>query len=245
MIDAVLQPVAVVEPFPGDRGREQRPVGLGVDPRAQAVAHQALAQVEVLGLADLEVGRARDRRARLDEVGRVELLGAVLALVAARPRIAAVRTGPLDVAIGQEAPVGGRVDLLLRHLRDQPGVGQPAGEMLGQRVVLRARRAAEMVEATAGSRRRAPSAPPRAARNRPRPARPPPAAASSAGVPCSSVAQMKQHLVAARAHVAGIDVGRQLAAHQVAEVLDPVDIGQRGGDQDAGHAAPSASALPR
>ena len=45
----------------------------------------------------------------------------------------------------------------------------------------------------------------------------------------------EQHLVAAGAQVAGVDVGRELAADQVAEVLDPVDVGQRGGDEDAGH----------
>ena len=235
---AVLQPLAVVEPLERDRGREQRPVGLGLDPAAQLLAHQALPQVEVAGLAHLEVGRARDRRARLDQVGRVELLGAVLALVAARPRIAAVRAGADDVAVGQEAAVGDRVDLPLGHLGDQPGVGEPAGEMLGQAVVLRARRAAEVVE-------RQPEALAELLLDRPEPrAIVGHRLAGLGGGELGRGAVLVggadvEHLVAARPAVAGVDVGRELAADQISEVLDAVDVGQRGGDQDAGHAGSS------
>ena len=60
------------------------------------------------------------------------------------------------------------------------------------------------------------------------------AAASSAGVPCSSVAQMNEHLLAALALEARMDVGRQQAAGEIAEVLDAVDVGQGAGDQMAG-----------
>ena len=42
-------------------------------------------------------------------------------------------------------------------------------------------------------------------------------------------------LVAARAHVAGEEVGGQLAADEVAEVLDPVDVGDGGGDENPCH----------
>jgi hypothetical protein len=103
---AVLQPVAVMQPFPGDRGGQHRPAGLPVDPRIEPLLHRRLAQVQVLRLAHLQIGGARDRAARVDQVGRVKLLGAVLALVAARMRIAAIRAGPLDIAVGQEPPVG-------------------------------------------------------------------------------------------------------------------------------------------
>ena len=241
---AVLKPLAVVEPLLRDRGREHRPVGLGVEPVPQPVAHQALPQVEVLGLAHLEVGRAGDRRARLDQVGRVELLGAVLALVAAGARIAAVRAGALDVAVGQEAAVGGRVDLLLHHFGDQAGVGEAAGEVLGQRMVLRARRAAEVVE-------RQPEAVGEILLHLPEPravggdrlAGPGGGELGRRAVLVGGADQ--QHLVAAGAHVAGIDVRRELAAHEVAEVLDPVDVGQRGGDQDAGHSASGAAGVRR
>ncbi len=46
-----------------------------------------------------------------------------------------------------------------------------------------------------------------------------------------------EHLVAPRALEAGVDVGRQHRAGQVAQVLDAVDVRQGGGDQDAGHGA--------
>jgi hypothetical protein len=48
----------------------------------------------------------------------------------------------------------------------------------------------------------------------------------------------EQHLMAARTGIAGIQVGRQHAAHQIAQMLDPVDIGDRRGDQNARHAVP-------
>ena len=112
----VLQAVAVIEPFLGDGGGQHWPVGLGLDPFAKLVAHQGLAQVEMLGLPHLEVGGARDRRTRLDQVGGVELLGAVLALVAACLVVPAVRAGALDIAVRQEASIGPGIDLLFPRL---------------------------------------------------------------------------------------------------------------------------------
>jgi hypothetical protein len=44
-----------------------------------------------------------------DQVGRVELVAAVVALVAARAVVAADRAGALDVAVGQGAPVDGEI----------------------------------------------------------------------------------------------------------------------------------------
>ena len=35
--------------------------------------------------------------------------------------------------------------------------------------------------------------------------------------------------------VAGVKVGRQLAADQVAKMFDPVDVGNGGGDEVSGH----------
>ena len=100
-----------MQPLLGDRGGEHRPVGLGVDPGVQPVAHRRLAQIEVLGLAHFEIGGAGNRRARIDQVGGVELLGAVLALVAAGALVAAIGAGALDIAVRQEAAVGMGVDL--------------------------------------------------------------------------------------------------------------------------------------
>ena len=45
----------------------------------------------------------------------------------------------------------------------------------------------------------------------------------------------KQYLMPARALVAGIEVRRQLAAHKVAQMLDPVDVRNRRSDQMSRH----------
>ena len=127
----VLQAVAVMQPFLGDGGRQHRPARLAVDPLVQMAPHRGLAEVKVLRLPHLKIGGAGDRGAGLDQVGRVELFGAVLALVAARLVVAAVRARPLDIAVRQEAPVGIGIDLFLHHLVDQTGARQTFGEMLG------------------------------------------------------------------------------------------------------------------
>src|SRR6056297_3017055 len=54
----VLQSVTIVEPFLGDRGGQDGPIGLAVDPVLQLAAHVGLAQVQVLGLAHFQIGRA-------------------------------------------------------------------------------------------------------------------------------------------------------------------------------------------
>ena len=40
-------------------------------------------------------------------------------------------------------------------------------------------------------------------------------------------------LVTACAHVAGVEIGGKLAAHQIAQMLDPVNVRNGGGDEDA------------
>src|SRR4051812_47996270 len=96
-------------------------------------------------LALLEVGRPRDRRARLDERGGLQLAGAVLALVAAGAGIAAVRARADDVTVRQEPAVGGRVHLPGDPLLDVPLGVEPLGEVLGELVVGDARRPPEVV----------------------------------------------------------------------------------------------------
>ena len=49
------------------------------------------------GVAPRELG------ARIDQIDRIERAAAVVALVAARVGVAAVRAGSLDVAVGQES----------------------------------------------------------------------------------------------------------------------------------------------
>ena len=55
----------------------------------------------------------------------------------------------------------------------------------------------------------------------------------------------EQHLVAARTLIAGIKVGGQLAADQVSEVFDPVDIGNGRGDQVTLHNGGLCMGAPR
>ena len=131
----VLQPVTVVQPFLGNRGGQQRPVLLAVDPCLQFFAQAALFQVKVPGFPHLQIGRSRDGRAGVDQVGRVQLLGAILALVTARQAVAAVRAGAGDVAIRQETAIVDGVDLFFADLFNQPVFVQLAREMLSQAVI--------------------------------------------------------------------------------------------------------------
>jgi hypothetical protein len=59
----------------------------------------------------------------------------------------------------------------------------------------------------------------------------------------------KQHLVTARPAIARKEIRRKLAAHQIAEVLDPVDVRDRRGNQMPCHRAcpplSASSLLPR
>ena len=77
---------------------------------AQPVGELRQVEEQVLRLAELG-RRAVDPRARVDQVGRVELVAAVVALVAARLRVAADRARALDVAVGERvARRGGERD---------------------------------------------------------------------------------------------------------------------------------------
>ena len=170
----------------------------------------------------------------IDQVGRVKLFGAIVALVAARAFKAAIGAGALDIAIRQKAAVGIGIHLFFSNFADQAQLCQAPGEMLGQTVVARRGRAPEMIKAHAESVRD----------------------------PCLCLVQFgavfrhrhtglcggkfcggamfvggakEQHLMAARAQVAGIQIGGQLAANQIAQMLDPVDIRKGRSDQVARH----------
>ncbi len=77
------------------------PALAGAQPGEQVVLERGELEEVVLGVADHRCGAA-DPAARLDQVLGVELASAVVALVAAGLGVAAVRAGPLDVAVGQE-----------------------------------------------------------------------------------------------------------------------------------------------
>ena len=86
--------------------------------------------------------------ARVDQVGGVELVAAVVALVAAGLAVAADRAGALDVAVGQGAPGRGRdgaLGGLLDHVAVLPDLGE---QLLGDGVVVgRGRAGVEVVGA--------------------------------------------------------------------------------------------------
>ena len=88
---------------------------------------------------------AVDLAARVDQVGRVELVAAVVALVAARVGVPADRAGALDVAVGQGAP-GGGADRALRGPLDHVAVAVDGREhLLDDAVVVAGRRPGEEV----------------------------------------------------------------------------------------------------
>ncbi len=90
-------------------------------------------------------GRAVHDRARVDQVDGVELVAAVVALVAARLAVAANRAGPLDVAVGQRA-AGRRCDRPECRLLDQEALlVQRAEHVLDDGVVVARRRPREAV----------------------------------------------------------------------------------------------------
>ena len=93
-----------MQPLFGNRGRQDRPVCFAVDPCAQIVFQFGLAQIKMLGLAHFQIGGPEIAERRIDQVGRVQLLGAVVALIAARSVVAAIGAGALDIAIGQKPP---------------------------------------------------------------------------------------------------------------------------------------------
>ena len=99
---------------------------------------------EVLGL-DEDRGLAVDAAARVLQVDRVELVAAVVALVAPRAVVGADGAGALDVAVRQGAP-GGRRDGTEGRLRDDVAVAvQRLEELLHDGVVVAGRRAGEQV----------------------------------------------------------------------------------------------------
>ncbi len=207
-----------------------------VDPFLDAIGELGELKEQVLGLAHFEVAAARDRRACVDQVGRLEQPCAVLTLVAARVRVAAMRTGADDVAVGQEAAVIDRINLRQRPLLDEAGVVEAVVEMVGQLVVLRRRAAAEIIEAereiTVDLRLDLVLLPAIVSDRQPGLMR------GDLGWCAMLIGGAdKQHLVARGAHETRIHIGAQHRADQVAEMLDAVDVGQRRGDENFGHRA--------
>ena len=188
----------------------------------------------MLGRAHLKIGGAGNRRPRVDEIGGVQLFGAVVALIAARAVKPAVGAGALNIAIRQKAPVSVGIDLLFGHFADQAHLVQTPGKGLRQRMVLRAGGSAKVIKRQAkpigdigldlmhlsavvgnGLAR----------------------FGSSKLRWCAVLVRCtkEQHLIPASTAVARIKISGQLASHQIAEVFDAIDVRNGRGDQMAGH----------
>ena len=121
------------------------PVRLRLDPCLEPFRECRQVEEKVLRLAELRDG-AVDDRARVPEIDRVELVAAVLALVAAGVRVAADRARPLDVAVGQGAPGRGGERAERRALDEIALVVERPEDVLRDAVVVARRRAREGVE---------------------------------------------------------------------------------------------------
>ena len=120
------------------------PVRLRLDPLDEPLAERGQVEEQVRRLAELG-RRAVHDRARVDQVDRIELVAAVVALVASRLAVAADRARPLDVAVG-ERPAGRRGDRPERRLLDEePLLVQRAEHVLDDGVVVARRRPREAV----------------------------------------------------------------------------------------------------
>ena len=98
----------------------------------------------MLRLAELRDG-AVDTRPRVDQVGGIELVAAVVALVAAGLRVAADRACALDVPVGQRVPRGGRERDEHLALDDRAVLVEGAEQVLDDPLVVERRRAGEQV----------------------------------------------------------------------------------------------------
>ncbi len=207
---------------------------------------------EVLGL-DERRDLAVDPRMRLDEVGGVELVAAVVALVAAGLAVAADRAGALDVAVGQ-CPAGRRADRAAGGLLDHVAVAPVAGEqLLRDGVVVEGRRPREEVVGQPEVGEVLGDDPVVAVRELAR------AHALLVGLdedrrPVLVGSADHEDVVAGHPHVAAEDVGRHPEPGHVADVAWPVGVGPGDGGQDMSHTAqpmarppptfPSAFPLP-
>ena len=168
--------------------------------------------------------------ARLKQGRSLEKLAAAVALVTTRRVETAVRTGALDVAVGQEATQGGCKPLLLtapakaavslQREEESPGHAEVVfGVGRGEQVIAQSKLAREVEEAVVvtlvdGLGRYALDL----GTDRDR---------RAVGIR----ARDEEHPSATEAMVAGQDVGRQVSAGQVADVDLGVGIGPGGGDE--------------
>src|SRR5256885_16100338 len=92
-------------------------MGLLRDPACQWLRERRKVEIEMLGLFE-DRRRSIDLRTGVDQLIRIELVPAVLALIATRILVPADRAGSLDVAVRKRS-TGGRLERPHRRLLDQ------------------------------------------------------------------------------------------------------------------------------
>ena len=90
----------------------------------------------MFGLAYFNIGRARNRRARIDKIGWVKNTCAIFTLVATCIFVMTMRTFALDIAVWQKAGIINGVDLTCCHFLQQDILIQLVIKMLSQIVIL-------------------------------------------------------------------------------------------------------------
>jgi hypothetical protein len=126
--------LGVVEQVEAERPDVGPPAVLRLDPRPQLGGEGGQVEGEVGGRLEHR-RQAVDLGPRLDEVLGVELVAAVVALVAPGAVEPADRAGALDVAVGQRAAVAGRESGQLLDL-DDAALGEDAPEQLAHHLVV-------------------------------------------------------------------------------------------------------------
>ena len=124
------------------------PVGAGLKPRTECIGQRRQVEEEVFGLDEPRCLTV-DPRVRVDELVGVELVAAVVALVATGAVVTANRAGALDVAVGQGA-AGRRRYRATRRAFDQVAIAvQRREHLLDHRIVVPRRGPGEEVIAQA------------------------------------------------------------------------------------------------
>ena len=120
------------------------PARARLDPTSKRICERRQVEEEVVRLAEHR-RRPVDLRARIDQLGRVELVAAVVALVAACLRVTADRARSLDVAVRERVAGGRRERDELGLFDDRSMLVERLEEVLRDPRVVRRRRAGEAV----------------------------------------------------------------------------------------------------
>jgi hypothetical protein len=205
-----------------------------VEPLADGVREGGEVEEEVLGL-DEPGDLAVDLAAGVDELGRVDLVAAVVALVATRLGIPADGAGALDVAVGQ-GPAGRRADRPPGGLLDHVAVAPVAGEqLLGDGIVVGGRRPGEQVVGKPERGQVLGDDPVEPVGDL---ARPDPLllGLDQDRRPVLVGSAHHEHLVPGHSHVAAEDVGGHAEPGDMADVARAVGVRPGDGGEDSGHA---------